>query len=193
MSNIMVSAARNIGVSVARWTGSHACRVWVWLTATYDILVVCYVLLLLYALPLIVILAAFVVSDWFTASSPMIEFSMALAGLYALDVRPTLGTFVVPFVTAYAVAGVQKNDRLEAKTMWLFFTLTLLFLMSIVVYGAIQLRVDQMIGQTSQSKVISTDAKENFLSMSVAYVKELLVYISLVIGISRAGRTGEAK
>lgn len=162
-----------------------------WLASPYDILFVCYALLFLYALPLIVILIAFISSDWFKASSPTIVFSMSLAGLYASEIRETLGTFVVPFVTAYAVAGVQKGGRLEPRTIWLFFTLVLLFLISVVVYSAIDQKVVTMLSQTSVGKDEAQEAKVHFISMSKSYVKELLVYISLVIGISNAGRKEE--
>ena len=173
------------------WLSARAHKIRTWLTSPFDILVICYSLLFLYALPLIVIIAAFAMSGWFSSESPLIEFSISLAALYASEVRESLGTFVVPFVTAYAVAGVQKSDRLEARTTWLFLTLTLLFLMAIVVNGAIRLKVDVMIAQTGFAKAVSIEAKDNLLLMSKAYVKEILVYISLLIGISRAGAAGE--
>ncbi|MDH5833396.1 hypothetical protein [Luteimonas kalidii] len=168
-------------------------RVKSWLESPSDILTICYVLLGLYALPLIVLLATFIASDWYTRSSPTITFSMAIAGLYASDVRETLGTFVVPFIMAYAVAGVQKDGRIEARTIWLFATLTFLFLLSIVVYCAITTRVDVMLGQTDALPEVVSKSREHFLAMSRDYVKELLVYISLLIGISQAGRQGEQK
>jgi hypothetical protein len=164
-----------------------------WMKSSSDILTICYALLALYALPLIVLLATFVASNWYTQSSPTIEFSMALAGLYASDVRETLGTFVVPFIMAYAVAGVQKDGRIEARTLWLFVTLALLFLVSIIVYCAVTTRIDVMLGQTDASPEDVLASREHFLAMSRAYVKELLVYISLLIGISQAGRQGESK
>lgn len=164
-----------------------------WMASSSDILTICYALLALYALPLIVLLVTFIASDWYTTSSPTISFSMALAGLYASDVRETLGTFVVPFIMAYAVAGVQKDGRIEARTLWLFMTLALLFLMSIMVYCAVTTRIDVMLGQTDASAEDVLASRENFLAMSRAYVKELLVYISLLIGISQAGRQGASK
>lgn len=164
-----------------------------WLWAPSDILVICYVLLGLYSLPLLVILATFVLSDGFTKSSPVIEFNMALAGLYASDVRETLGTFVVPFIMAYAVAGVQRSGRVQARTLWLFLVLVVLFVISIIVYCAVTTRIDLMLSQTSVAPAFVMESKKQFLLISSSYVKELLVYISLLIGISQAGRSEEPK
>jgi hypothetical protein len=193
MSNQLLTNAGEFLMGIFRSFTNRMRQAVAWLKSPFDILFVCYALLMLYALPLIVILFAFVSSDWFTKSSALISFSMSLASLYASNVRETLGTFIVPFVTAYAVAGVQKGNRLEARTLWLFVTLIGLFLMSIVVYSAIQTKVDTMLGQTSVPKPDRLAAKNQFLSMSASYVKELLVYISLLIGISHAGRAGEGK
>lgn len=162
-----------------------------WLSSSSDVLTICYTLLALYALPLIVILVTFVASDGFSISSPAISFSMALAGLYASDVRETLGTFVVPFIMAYAVAGAQKDARIESRTLWLFFTLAALFVASIIVYCAITTSVNTMLAQSDEGTEAVISSRQNFLAMSEAYVKELLVYISLLIGISQA-RRGEA-
>jgi len=168
-------------------------RMFRWVSKPRDILVVCYVLLTLYALPLFIVLFAFLVSSGFTVSSRSIDFSIALAGLYASEIRETLGTFVIPFITAYAVAGVQKERRVEARTLWLFFSLTTLFLISVVVYSAVQTQIDVMLSQTALDADRMMESKDNFLNMSSAYVKELLVYISLLIGITQAGSLGERK
>ena len=191
MKNNLTDGKANVFSVLIRQLARRFSRLKTLLAAGSDILVVCYVLLALYSLPLIVILTTFVISDGFTKSSSTIEFSMALAGLYASDVRETLGTFVVPFIMAYAVAGAQKNDRIEARTLWLFFSLAILFVVSIVVYCAVTTRIDLMLSQTSANKEFVIESKRQFLSMSASYVKELLVYISLLIGISRARRSEE--
>ncbi len=152
-------------------------------------ILICYTLLGLYAIPLFLILATFAASNGFTETSKFIDFGLALVALYSADTRETLGTFVVPFVTAYAVADAQGKGKVAAKTVWLFGTLTTLFLLSVVAYCAVHTRVDVMLGQTSVDGETLLKSRGEFLSISSAYVKELLVYISLVIGISQARKS----
>ncbi len=154
-------------------------------------LLITYTLLGLYSLPLFIILVTFSVSNGFATSSIWSEFSIALSGIYLSPTRDSLGTFVVPFVTAYAITTIQKRARIERQTIILFFVLVTIFIASVLVYCAINMRIEKLIvnlDETNQSIIIKS--KEKLLLMSESYVKETLAYISLLLGISQSSKAG---
>jgi len=154
-------------------------------------LLIAYTLLVLYSLPLFVLLITFVVSSGFTASSSWIEFAIALSGIYLTPTRDTLGTFVVPFITAYATTTIQKGIGIERETLTFFFVLVTIFLLSILVYCAVNMRVDLLLTQLSETKEsVLSGSKEKLLAVASSYVKETLAYISLLLGISQAPKEG---
>jgi hypothetical protein len=152
---------------------------------------IAYTLLVLYSLPLLVLLITFLVSSGFTESSSLIEFSIALSGIYLTPTRDTLGTFVVPFVTAYATTTIQKGVGVERATLVFFFVLVAIFLLSILVYCAVNMRVDLLLTQLSETnQSVLSGSKEKLLAVAASYVKETLAYISLLLGISQAPKVG---
>ncbi len=154
-------------------------------------LLITYTLLGLYSLPLLIIMVTFSVSDGFAASSSWSEFSIALSGIYLSPTRDSLGTFVVPFVTAYAITTIQKGAGIERETKILFFVLVAIFIVSILVYCAINMRVDLLITNLSETnQSILSGSKEKLLAMAESYVKESLAYISLLLGISQSSKAG---
>lgn len=154
-------------------------------------LLITYTLLGLYSLPLLIILVTFAVSDGFAASSSWSEFSIALSGIYLSPTRDSLGTFVVPFVTAYSITTIQKGAGIERETKILFFVLVAIFIVSILVDCAINMRVDLLITNLSETnESILSGSKEKLLAMAKSYVKESLAYISLLLGISQSSKAG---
>jgi hypothetical protein len=128
---------------------------------------IAYTLLVLYSLPLLVLLITFLVSSGFTESSSLIEFSIALSGIYLTPTRDTLGTFVVPFVTAYATTTIQKGVGVERATLVFFFVLVAIFLLSILVYCAVNMRVDLLLTQLSETnQSVLSGSKEKLLAVA---------------------------
>ena len=154
-------------------------------------LIVAYSLLVLYSLPLIVLLITFAATEGFAEASLWAEFTVALSKVYLSPVRDALGTFVVPFLTAYAVSSIQKGVEIKLQTLVMFFVLILIFVVSILVYCAVDMRGEslvQSLQEWDQGKLKSFS--DDLKSMSGSYVKETLAYISLLIGISQSAKVG---
>jgi hypothetical protein len=136
-------------------------------------------------------LTSFFASDGFTISSSWIEFSIALSGIYLTPIRDALGACVVPFITAYAVTSIQQDTKIEIETRVLFLSIVGIFLLSILAYCAIKMRIDVFLGQLSATNQTElSGVKVKLLSMAESYVKEVLAYISLLLGISKSSKGG---
>jgi len=154
-------------------------------------MVVAYTLLLLYALPVLVLLIAFAFSSGFALHSQWLEFSVALSGIYFTNTRDALGTFVVPFVTAFSVSRLQPDEgRYHPQTLRLFFVLVGLFLASMLCYSVVSMRVNEFVSQLNESSPGAlAETKTRLLNVSAAYVKESLAYISLLLGVAQAANS----
>jgi hypothetical protein len=148
-----------------------------------------FTLLGLYSLPLFVLLVTFIVTAGFSEASVWSEFAISLSGIYLSPLRDTLGTFAVPFITAYAVTTVQKDTSVAPDTLRLFYTLVLLLVVAITTYCVTDMRVSVLLSQLMEGDADKLEKfKERLLGISSAYVKELLVYISLLLGITGTKR-----
>lgn len=156
-------------------------------------LIVAYTLIALYAIPIFVLLAAFALSSGFSEGSASLDFSIALSGIYFTSTRDALGTFVVPFVTAFSVRQISgQQGKYSKQTMALFFVLVVLFLLSMFANAIMQMRWDSFLAQVEEANAeILKGAKDKLLGVTEAYVKELLAYISLLLGVTQATRTSE--
>lgn len=153
-------------------------------------LIVAYTLIALYSIPVVVLLGAFLISGGFQQGGFALDFSVALAGIYFASTREALGTFVVPFVTAFSAGQISgKEDKYSKKTLTLFFVLVALFLISMFSYAIISMRWESFLAQLDEANdAILRNAKSQLLGMSSAYVKESLAYISLLLGVTQATR-----
>lgn len=153
-------------------------------------LIVAYTLIALYSIPVLVLLISFLLSGGFQQGSFALDFSVALAGIYFTATRDALGTFVVPFVTAFSVGQISGEEgRYSKKTMALFFVLVLLFILSMLCYAIINMRWESFLAQLNEANTtILKNAKDQLLGVSSAYVKESLAYISLLLGVTQATR-----
>ena len=153
-------------------------------------LLITYTLLVLYTLPLFILLFTDFVSTGFIMPSSWIEFSIALCGIYLASARDTLGTVVVPLVTAYSATSLQREDTIGRDTKCIFFVLVAIFILSILVYCSVKTRLDILLAQlTETDQSILSTSKEKLITMTESYVKETLAYIALVLGISQSLRT----
>lgn len=146
-------------------------------------------LLALYILPLIIITITYVMSSSFTTpgSGVFFGYSIALTKIYLGPMRETLGTFVVPFITAYAVSSIQKGMGFERDTKIIFFLMVAAFLLAIIVYCMMDTGVNQLLAESminDQTELKETRIK--LLQMPESYIKETLAYISLLLGISHS-------
>jgi hypothetical protein len=152
-------------------------------------LLVAYTLLLLYALPVLVLLLAFALSSGFTVASPWLDFSVSLSGIYFTETRDALGTFVVPFVTAFSVGRLPARESYHPQTLVMFFVLVLLFVLSMLAYSLVNMRAEAFVAQLDESAgEVLKQIKQRLLDVSTAYVKESLAYISLLLGVAQANR-----
>lgn len=153
-------------------------------------LIVAYTLITLYSIPVLVLLGSFLLSDGFQQGSFALDFSVALAGIYFTATRDALGTFVVPFVTAFSAGQISGEEgKYSKKTMALFFVLVALFLLSMLCYAVINMRWESFLAQLNEANsAVLKNAKEQLLGVSAAYVKESLAYISLLLGVTQATR-----
>lgn len=143
-------------------------------------------LLGLYALPLLLTLLGTVTSSGFTHPSAVLDLALQVTLQYIENLRELFAMFVVPFVTAYA-AGSARNDSGGLGTVPLFFMLCCLLLTAIVLTGLLNAREDAFFRIQERSPEEVLDLYNRQKELIAAYTKELLVYISLLLGV-RVGK-----
>lgn len=152
-------------------------------------LLVTSLLFLLYALPLLIIGVTAVASSGFSEASSLVEFSVALSGVYLGPTRDTLGTFVVPFITASAATSIHKGAGIERETKVIFIVLVVLFVLSALVFCEVQMHADILVHQlNTENQESLKGVDEKLKNMSESYIKEILGYISLLLGISQTSK-----
>lgn len=175
---------------------------------------VIYCLLGIYILPIIILLLAFAMSHGFSCPNVMIDFTLALSPIFQSQLRNALGTIVVPFVTALATSQrqlslscqdkpIESNKKFRKKNTSqdknidknksttsryrLFIVLVILFFLTLISYGVTQMRSSTLIQQLSETDPEKLNSIKEFLkNMTESYMKELLAYISIVLGISKS-------
>lgn len=141
-------------------------------------------LLILYCLPLGLLLIATCTSWGFTGQSSFLEMTLTVTTQYFDQLREAFATFVVPFVTAYAVAGSEPNDLRGLRPLALFFILVAMVSTAILLLGFLDSRQESF---EHNLELSSRDARTEFIhaqSLLISYIKEVLTYISLILGIS---------
>lgn len=147
--------------------------------------VITYPLLVTYFLPVLAIYwVAFSTSYFLNDIDGLLGFAQAIAGPFFDTARTTMGAIFVPFVMAYAVKDRLVDDPIPSSTLIIFCVFLSLFLMSTVLYGLVEWRV-----VTLKRNVISIGGKdmeiyEVYRNTALAYARESLTYIALVLGIA---------
>jgi hypothetical protein len=147
-------------------------------------------LLTLYSLPLALLLLATMTSRGYTMESSFLRVTIIVSSKYFHQLRDAFATFVVPFVTAYSATSRDPSAQGGLKAGTLFFILVGILCAAILLLGTVEANELDFIKNLNMK---GTDAKDAFTlvdGLLTSYVKEVLTYVSLVLGISAMrGRT----
>jgi hypothetical protein len=140
-------------------------------------------LLTFYSLPLLLSLIGAVTSRGFLDQSSFLTLALQITTQYIESLRESFATFVIPFVTAYAAAGARREEAGGLGSNALFFVIASLLLVSIFLLGLLNVRSEDFfqIFELKPEAVKTLYDREK--ALLAAYTKELLVYISLLIGV----------
>lgn len=154
-------------------------------------LAITFTLLFIYTIPLILIITIFIWSQFSNVSADAYELITQLSGIYLGTTRETIGTFLVPFVTAYAISDIQyENTELKKGTIIILYTMIIIFVFSIFAYSIIQIKLGTWMSNLDVTDINTLETmKNNLIDMSKSYLKETLAYISLLLGISHVKRS----
>jgi hypothetical protein len=144
-----------------------------------------YSLLLVYALPVFFIYMAAIKSDFFTVQDWTIYAANAITGASFNFFRDSFGTIVLPLLTAYSAPRREAGAKLPNETFYLFFSLIVFFVLVTILYAIVTCHVEDL-GRFSivKDNKIILDVPNVFQTTILAYGKETLAYIALVLGIS---------
>lgn len=99
-----------------------------------------YPILIVYFLPILALAAAALITDGFTVQDESLSFARIMASDFYDSLRQTIGVIFVPFLTAYAVQAVSSQAKVPISTAALFFVLLTFFVITIVMYGLIDIK-----------------------------------------------------
>ena len=153
-----------------------------------------YPMLFVYFLPILVIWVAAWHSGMFVNDSALLYYARAITGPFYDSFRASLGTIVLPFVTAYAVKDRLTNHRVPGETLFLFCILLAIFLGVTLLYGVIDLHRQTLLRATQTIDGRDVSVYVIFRDTAMTYAKETVGYIALVLGIAlRPAGGGGAK
>jgi len=149
-------------------------------------LYITYSLLGIYVLPLLFILFSLYSTDFYSLQNNTVYVADAVSGNFFSLFRDTFGSIIVPLVTAYSLPDRQPNSPVPKQTLALFFTLAGFFLLVVILYGVIkyyEIPLQKFNVADDAGKIIK-DVPKVFFDTILAYAKETLAYIALILGIS---------
>lgn len=141
-------------------------------------------LLALYSLPLLLLMMTPFVSQGYTESSIFVETTYRVVTKYITDLRDAFAVFVIPFVTAMSSGRWDNSTKGGLKPIHTFFIFIGLLTVSILLGAYMHVKQDFM---KSMQEVDSETALANVtatLAIVDDYIKEILTYISLFLGVS---------
>jgi hypothetical protein len=144
-----------------------------------------YPLLFTYFLPVLVIW--FVAADTqFFLSDPnsYLQIAQAIAGPFFDTVRTTMGAIFVPFVMAYALKDRKVGDPTPLGTLVLYWVFLGMFILGVVLYGIVEWRAVTLQRNNFTVAGVQTNIYEVFKATAIAYGRESLTYLALVLGIT---------
>ncbi len=136
-----------------------------------------WIMLALYALPLISILVAIITSLSFRMESAAVIVAAAIAEDFSKNLRETFGSLVVPLLTAFAIKHVGADEEVPPRTLAIFGTLAVMFLVSVLTHAFVT-------GNADFVKDYGQATFTAFSDVTASYSKEALTFIALTIGIS---------
>lgn len=143
-----------------------------------------YPILIVYFLPILALAAAALITDGFTVQDESLSFARIMASDFYDSLRQTIGVIFVPFLTAYAVQAVSSQAKVPISTAALFFVLLTFFVITIVMYGLIDIKQITLDRNTVRVNGKAESLSAFFKTATTVYAKELLAYIAIVLGIT---------
>lgn len=151
-------------------------------------------LLLLYFAPVLALYWAALTTEFFASDpSGRIGVGRAIAGPLFDTLRATLSAVFVPFVMAYAVKNRSLNQSIPLPTLGILYVFLVFLVASGVLYGIVEAHQVTLgdhpaaeatsAAEGSPSKVTLT-MYEVYRDISIAYAKESLTFVALVLGIA---------
>ncbi len=152
-------------------------------------------LLLLYFAPVLVLYWAALSTEFF-ASDPYgrIGVGRAIAGPLFDTLRATLSAVFVPFVMAYAVKNRSMNQSIPLPTLGLLYVFLAFLVASGMLYGIVEAHQvtlgDHPAAEAGNAAAEGSASKATFTmyevyrDISIAYAKESLTFVALVLGIA---------
>lgn len=153
------------------------------------------VLIFIYILPLLVLTIAFFESQHFKQPSLISESFVAMVDVYLANTRDTLGSFMLPFLTANTFAELRKENSSQVdneKFHNFFYVLVGIFMLSIFVYCLVTLNIESLISnlnETNESKVNQIKLETEVMTKS--YIKETIGFIALMLGIEKSSEANK--
>ena len=144
-----------------------------------------YPLLLTYFIPVLVICWVAATTQTFLKDPhDLVLVARAIAGPFFDVMHSTLAAIFVPFVMAYAVRNRTEDQPIPFSTLCIFFVFLGFFVISTFLYGLIEYRQVTLSRKTVPVAGKEVEVYVVFSGIVVAYAKEALTYIALVLGIA---------
>lgn len=153
-------------------------------------------LLLIYFAPVLALYWAALSTEFF-ASDPYgrIGVGRAIAGPLFDTLRATLSAVFVPFVMAYALKNRSQNQSIPFPTLGILYVFLCFLVASGILYAIVEAQQVALRDHPAMESVSSTENEENstkatltmyevYRDISIAYAKESLTFVALVLGIA---------
>jgi len=137
-----------------------------------------FVVLLVYAIPLLAILAAALVSIWSPDPGEWIRLAGAISQTFVLGLRDTVGALLVPLLALFAIPQPNAGGPVPRETKAIVVVFGLLFLAAVGGCAWTSSYTETIKGALSSGQV-------PFQEVVRSYGKESLTYIALVIGLAK--------
>lgn len=141
-------------------------------------------LLTLYSFPLFLIVGSMFTSRGFALESDFVMIAFRVTTQYVDSLRESFATFVIPFVTAFSSVGSARFDTPGLSPLKLFFVLVSLLAVAILALAFLNVREQTFLASLPVDPIKGAALFADGRTVLSAYIKELLTYISLLLGIS---------
>lgn len=138
--------------------------------------IILYIVITIYSLPLIGIVLSFFLSDAFSLQNQIIYIVESIATTHLSLIRDALGVIFVPLLAAFSIKIRSSEDKVPNTTIGLIAVLAVLIVVSVIFLGIIK-AYDNRLRQFGETVINS------FRDISLAYVKEYLIYLAMTLGI----------
>lgn len=141
-------------------------------------------LLALYSLPLFLLALTPFASDGYLEPSVLVDATFKVVARYVAELRDAFAVFVVPFVTAMSSGRWDGDAKGGLKPIHTFFIFIAMLTLSIVLHAYIDTKGGAVAEIQTTEPDKATENVETALAILNTYTKEVLTYISLLVGVS---------